>query len=90
LIGDNKIVFLDEPSSGIDAYSRRTLWNLFQKYKKNRVVILTVCSVCLCIEIHVCVYIYMRFPSYPHIHPISLPYRRITWKRLTFWVTASL
>jgi ABC-type multidrug transport system ATPase subunit len=41
LIGDNKIVFLDEPSSGIDAYSRRTLWNLFQKYKKNRVVILT-------------------------------------------------
>ena len=34
LIGDSKIVFLDEPTSGMDPYSRRSTWSLLQKYKK--------------------------------------------------------
>lgn len=41
LIGDPKIVILDEPTSGVDPYSRRRLWNLLQKSKKNRLIILT-------------------------------------------------
>ncbi|RWS12308.1 hypothetical protein B4U79_09945 [Dinothrombium tinctorium] len=41
LIGDPKIIILDEPSSGVDAYSRRNLWNLLRNYRENRVIILT-------------------------------------------------
>lgn len=41
LIGDPKIVFLDEPSSGMDPYSRRHLWNQLQKRKEGKVIVLT-------------------------------------------------
>jgi ATP-binding cassette subfamily A (ABC1) protein 5 len=41
LIGNPKIILLDEPTSGVDAYSRRQLWSLLQSYKKDRVIILT-------------------------------------------------
>jgi ATP-binding cassette subfamily A (ABC1) protein 3 len=41
LIGDSKIVFLDEPTSGCDPYSRRSIWELLRKYKEGRVIILT-------------------------------------------------
>ena len=37
LIGDPKLVFLDEPSSGVDPYSRRQIWNLCSKMKQGRV-----------------------------------------------------
>ncbi|ETO31060.1 ATP-binding cassette sub-family A member 3 isoform 2, partial [Reticulomyxa filosa] len=41
LIGGSKIVFLDEPTSGMDPQSRRTTWNLIQKVKKDRAIVLT-------------------------------------------------
>ena len=41
LIGDSKVVFLDEPTSGMDPYSRRMIWNLLRNYRENRVIILT-------------------------------------------------
>jgi ATP-binding cassette subfamily A (ABC1) protein 3 len=41
LIGDSKIVFLDEPTSGMDPYSRRATWDLLKKKKEGRVIILT-------------------------------------------------
>lgn len=41
LIGDPKIVFLDEPSSGMDPYSRRHLWSELQKRKEGKVIVLT-------------------------------------------------
>jgi ATP-binding cassette subfamily A (ABC1) protein 3 len=40
-IGDSKLVFLDEPTSGMDPYSRRFTWNLLQKSRANRVIVLT-------------------------------------------------
>jgi len=40
-IGKPKIVFLDEPSSGMDPVSRRAMWDLIAQLKENRVVILT-------------------------------------------------
>lgn len=41
LIGDSKIVILDEPTSGMDPFSRRSTWNIIQRNKKNRVILLT-------------------------------------------------
>jgi ATP-binding cassette, subfamily A (ABC1), member 3 len=42
LIGNSKIVFLDEPTSGMDPVSRRNLWETLKKIKdSNRTVILT-------------------------------------------------
>lgn len=40
-IGDPKIIFMDEPTTGMDPVSRRDVWTLIQKLKKNKVIILT-------------------------------------------------
>ncbi|KAF2078435.1 hypothetical protein CYY_000302 [Polysphondylium violaceum] len=40
-IGSPKIIFLDEPTTGMDSQSRRHIWNLIKEIKKNCVVILT-------------------------------------------------
>ncbi|XP_053781886.1 phospholipid-transporting ATPase ABCA3-like [Desmodus rotundus] len=41
LIGDSKVVILDEPSSGMDPLSKRATWDLLQRYKHNRTILLT-------------------------------------------------
>ncbi len=41
LLGDPKFVLLDEPTSGMDPYSRRSTWELLQKKKAGRVILLT-------------------------------------------------
>lgn len=41
LIGEPQIVFLDEPSSGMDPYARRKMWDVIAKVSKNRTVVLT-------------------------------------------------
>lgn len=41
LIGDSKVVILDEPTSGMDPFSRRSTWNIIQKNKRNRIILLT-------------------------------------------------
>ena len=40
-IGDPEIIFLDEPTTGMDPLSRRHVWELIEKMKKNRIIILT-------------------------------------------------
>ena len=40
-IGDPRIIIMDEPTTGLDPVSRRKVWELIQKIKKDRVVILT-------------------------------------------------
>ncbi|ORX81212.1 hypothetical protein BCR32DRAFT_293415 [Anaeromyces robustus] len=41
LIGNPKYVFLDEPTTGLDPLSRRKIWNLLLKKKKDRVIFIT-------------------------------------------------
>ncbi|XAR50077.1 Quaternary-amine-transporting ATPase [Bertholletia excelsa] len=41
LIGDPKVVYMDEPSTGLDPASRNSLWNAVKHVKQNRAIILT-------------------------------------------------
>lgn len=41
LIGNPKLIFLDEPTAGMDPHSRHSLWSLLKKKKENRVILLT-------------------------------------------------
>ncbi|PIN20632.1 Lipid exporter ABCA1 [Handroanthus impetiginosus] len=41
LIGDPKVVYMDEPSTGLDPASRNMLWKVVKRAKQNRAIILT-------------------------------------------------
>jgi ABC-type multidrug transport system ATPase subunit len=41
LLGDPEVVFLDEPSAGMDPYNRRIIWDMIIAAKKGRSIILT-------------------------------------------------
>ena len=41
LIGGSKVIFLDEPSSGMDITSRRNLWDILKRQSQQKIIILT-------------------------------------------------
>ncbi|KAL5724971.1 Phospholipid-transporting ATPase abca7 [Ranunculus cassubicifolius] len=41
LIGDPKVVYMDEPSTGLDPASRNNLWTVLKRAKEDRAIILT-------------------------------------------------
>ena len=41
LIGGSQVIFLDEPSSGMDITSRRNLWDILKRMTENKIIILT-------------------------------------------------
>ncbi|CAH1111719.1 unnamed protein product [Psylliodes chrysocephalus] len=41
IIGDPKIIILDEPTAGVDPYSRRHMWSVLQNKRHGRVILLT-------------------------------------------------
>ena len=40
-IGNPKIIFMDEPTTGMDPVSRKDVWDLISKLKRDKVIILT-------------------------------------------------
>ncbi|XP_060089129.1 phospholipid-transporting ATPase ABCA1-like [Heteronotia binoei] len=40
-VGGSKVVILDEPTAGVDPYSRRGIWELLMKYRAGRTIILS-------------------------------------------------
>ena len=40
LIGGSKVIFLDEPSSGMDVTSKRNLWEILKRQCENKIIIL--------------------------------------------------
>lgn len=40
-IGNSKLIYLDEPTSGMDTSARRYIWEMLKKYKSNRIIVLT-------------------------------------------------
>jgi len=41
LLGSPKFIFLDEPTTGLDPYSRKKIWELLSKNKKNCIMFIT-------------------------------------------------
>ena len=41
LVSEPKIIYLDEPSTGLDSENRRQLWDILAKLKGKRAMILT-------------------------------------------------
>ncbi|KAG0340963.1 hypothetical protein BG004_006208 [Podila humilis] len=41
LLGDNAVIFLDEPSTGLDPAVRRVIWDIINRVKVNRTIVLT-------------------------------------------------
>ena len=41
LIGNSKLILLDEPTSGMDVIAKKELWQFLEGYKKDKIIILT-------------------------------------------------
>lgn len=40
-IGGSKLIYLDEPTSGMDTSARRYIWEMLKNYKNGKIIVLT-------------------------------------------------
>ena len=40
-IGGSNLIYLDEPTSGMDTSARRDVWEMLKKYKNDKIIVLT-------------------------------------------------
>ncbi|EAS01530.2 ABC transporter family protein (macronuclear) [Tetrahymena thermophila SB210] len=40
-VGQSKLIYLDEPTSGMDTSARRYIWDMLKQYRNDRIIILT-------------------------------------------------
>lgn len=40
-IGNSKLIYLDEPTSGMDTSARRYIWEMLKNYKEDKIIVLT-------------------------------------------------
>lgn len=40
-IGGSKLIYLDEPTSGMDTSARRHIWDMLKRYKSEKIIVLT-------------------------------------------------
>lgn len=59
--GNSKTVILDEPSSGMDPFSRRFVWNLIRQYRESRCIVLT--TVSSAIVSYMCLFVHCHYRS---------------------------
>lgn len=87
-VGGAKVVILDEPTSGVDPYSRRSIWDLLLKYRAGNTDTwwLQERSVCWQIMI-VSVYPVLGIPLYPLLQDAQWSCPLTTWTRPTCLVT---
>jgi ABC-type multidrug transport system ATPase subunit len=48
--GDSSTVLLDEPTSGMDPFSRRFTWNVIRQYRQDRCIVLVSSSPSVCVQ----------------------------------------
>ena len=41
MVGDPKVIFLDEPTNGLDPINKRLIWNIIHSVKKTRAILMT-------------------------------------------------
>lgn len=57
MLGDPEVLYLDEPTTGMDPISRRHVWDAIEAAKPGRAVVLTTHSM----EARLCLFIYFLF-----------------------------
>ena len=88
LIGDPKVVFLDEPTTGMDPVTRRAVWDMIEKSKRNRVILLTTHSMEEADTLGKKVGAWTAFPlKYKHSPPFT-PWPSLALSLLSFKATA--
>jgi ABC-type Na+ transport system ATPase subunit NatA len=80
--GESKTVLLDEPTSGMDPFSRRFTWNVIRQYRQDRCIILTTHFMVRSVVLGIlkCLLVATMFWFSPLIYLFSVGRSRYPWR----------